>query len=127
VDTEPSSGSIEHVWTHDDRMAQLADLQSLCSRLAELFSAHQDARAAELMAAKAAHAARLLVSGFNQSDLNELGGQYPEAASWLNPKALDYDAREPWQEQVADLHRHARAVALDLRSRATLYEREVPH
>ncbi len=107
-------------------MGQLTDLQSLCSRLAELFSAHRDARASELMAAKAAHAAQLLVSGFNQSDLNALGGQFPEAASWLTPKALDYDAREPWQKEVAELHRHAKAVALDLRSRATLFEREVP-
>jgi hypothetical protein len=124
VASEPLDGRVEHLWTHDDRLAQLADLESLCSRMAALFAAHRDSRAAELLSAKAAHAARLLHEGFEQPDLNALGGQFPDAAWWLNPKALDYNAsREPWQDEVAQLHQHARAVALDLRSLATLYRR----
>jgi hypothetical protein len=124
VANKPSGDSIEHAWAHDDRLAQLADLESLCSRMAALFGAHRDVRAAELLAAKAGHAARLLREGFEQADLNELGGQFPDGAWWLNSKALDQNGpREPWQDEVARLHGHARAVALDLRSLATLYRR----
>lgn len=89
-------GGVEHVWTHDDRVAQLADMESLCRRMSDLFAAHQDPRAAELMAARASQARRLLRDGFTRADLNELGGQFPDGAWWLNPKALDYDnPREP--------------------------------
>jgi hypothetical protein len=104
------------------REAQLADIESLCRRLSVLFAANRDSRAAELLSAKAAHAARLLRDGYTQSDLNELGGDFPDGAGWLNPKSLDYNAaREPWQDEVAQLHGLARALALDLRSTATLY------
>ena len=121
---DPPTDGVEHVWTQDDRVAQLADMESLCQRMADLFATHQDPRAAELMAAKASHAGRLLREGFTQADLNELGGQFPDGAWWLNPKALDYDnPRDPWQDEVAELHNHARAVAMDLRSVATMYRR----
>ena len=115
---------VEHVWTQTDRVSQLGDMESLCRRMAELFAAHRDPRAAELMAAKAAHAARLLADGFTRADLVELAGGFPEPASWLNPKASDYGGpRSPWQDEVAELHRRAREVATDLRSVATLRRR----
>jgi len=126
VSEERRRDDVEHVWTDDDRVAQLADMESLCGRMGALFAEHQDSRAAELMAAKAAHAGDLLREGFTQADLNELGGQFPVGAWWLNPKALDYNSpRDPWQDEVAKLHGHARAVALDLRSLATLYPKRV--
>jgi len=113
---------VEHVWTRDDRLAQLSDLESSCDRLATLFATHADPRAAELFEAKAALARRLAAEGFSQAKLNSLGGEFPEGAWWLNPKAADFDApREKWQDEVALLHKHARAVAIDLRSIATLY------
>lgn len=112
---------VEHVWTDDERIAQLADMESLCRRMADAFAEHHDTRAAELMAARGALAAALLRDGFSQADLNELGGQFPYPAWWLNPKALDFDSsREAWQDEVAEWHAHATAVALDLRSIATL-------
>lgn len=78
---DPVDG-VEHVWTHDDRVAQLADMESLCQRMVELFAAHQDPRAADLMADRASMAGRLLREGFTQADLNALGGQFPDGA-WL--------------------------------------------
>lgn len=112
---------IEHVFTQADREAQLADLESLCSRLANLFASHGEPRAAELLRAKADRAAQLLREGFTQAHLNQLGGSFPDGAWWLNTKALDYDAsREPWQEEVAALHSLARTVATNLRAIATL-------
>ena len=112
---------VEHVWTQTDRVAQLADVQRLCRRMAELFAAHRDPRAAELMSAKAAHAARLLEHGFTRADLIELSGPFPEPVWWLNPKASDHDGpRSSWQEEVAELHRRAQEVVTDLRSVATL-------
>jgi len=126
VSKERPGDDVEHVWTQDDRVAQLADIESLCGRMAALFVEHQDSRAAELMAAKAAHAGYLLREGFTQADLNELGGQFPDGAWWLNPKALGYNSpRDLWQDEVARLHEHAVAVALDLRSIATLYPKQV--
>ncbi len=51
---------------------------------------------------------------------------FPDGAWWLNPKALDYNSpRDLWQDEVAWLHEHASAVALDLRSIATLYPKQV--
>ena len=124
MSNEVPASRVEHIWTLDDRVAQLADLESLSQRMAQAFGAHHEPRAAELMAGKAAHAARLLRDGFTQEDLNELGGEFPDGAWWLNPKALDYGApRDRWQEEVAELHQHALAVAMDLRSVATTYRR----
>jgi hypothetical protein len=114
--------AVQHVFTREDREAQLADLESLCSRLADAFAAHGGVRAAELFRARANTAGRLLAEGWTRSDLNELGGEFPDGAWWLNPKALDYDTpREAWQDDVAILHQHARMAALDLRAIATLY------
>jgi hypothetical protein len=113
---------VEHVFTAEDREAQLVDFDLLCERLADAFAAHDDPRAAELFRARAAGARRLQVEGFSQADLNELGGPFPAGAWWLNPKAADYNApREPWQDDVAVLHRLASATASDLRAIATLY------
>jgi hypothetical protein len=40
---------------------------------------------------------------------------------WLNPKAADFNApRQPWQEEIADLHHRAAATASDLRAVARL-------
>lgn len=117
-----SEARIERVWTSDGREAHLADRECLCERMSALFAANGDSRAAELLGSRAAHAARLVRDGFEQADLNALGGEFPDGAWWLNPKALDDNAaREPWQDEVAELHGLARKVALDLRSVATLY------
>lgn len=98
-------GEVDHVFTPEDREAQLADVESLCRRMADAFGANGDPRASELLGAKADHAAQLLADGYSQADLNELGREFPEGAWWLHPKALDYDnPREPWQDQVAILH-----------------------
>jgi hypothetical protein len=115
----PPEDSVQ-VWTRAERLAQLADLRLLCQRMSDLFLTHRDPRAAELMAAKAAHAVQLLREGFTQADLNELGGEFPDGAWWLNPHSFGYHAsRQPWQDQVASLRKRARAVALELRSIAT--------
>jgi hypothetical protein len=115
---------VEHVFTNEDREAQLADLESLCGRMSDAFAANGDPRAAELLRAKSVHAAQLLAEGYSQADLNELGGEFPEGAWWLHPKALDYDnPREPWQDEVAMWHELARSTAGDLRAIATLYRR----
>jgi len=101
-------------------------MKSLCGRIADPFAEHQDSHAAELMAAKAAHAGGLLREGFTQADLNERDGLFPNGASWLNPKALDRNGpRDLWQDEVAQLHGYARAVALDLWSVPTLYPKYV--
>jgi hypothetical protein len=116
--------NVEHVFTREDREAQLADLESLCSRIADAFASHNDSRAADLFRDRADFASRLLAQGFTQADLNELGGGFPDGAWWLNPKGLDYSARrEPWQDEVARLHELARSAAGDLRAIATLYPR----
>lgn len=114
---------VEHVFTREDREAQLCDLESLCERIAVAFANHGDALAAELFAARSRAATRLLADGWDQADLNALGGQFP-SVDWLNPKYADFNGpREPWQDEVAKLHALASATASDLRAIATLYDR----
>ena len=92
----------------------------MCSRLAAAFALHGDRFTADAFALKARHAARLLADGFDQDELNELGGQLP-VTTWLSPKALDYGSpRLPWQDEVSELHDRAQSVAWDLRAVATL-------
>lgn len=121
---EEQSDYVEHVFTREDREVQLADLDSICARIADAFAAHGDLRAAEVFRDRADLATRLLAQGFSQADLNELGGEFPDGAWWLNPKAADYNARrEPWQDEVASLHELARSTAGNLRAIATLNPR----
>ena len=119
----PSPRTIEHVWTPEDRQRQLRTLESLCNQIADLFRANGDWDAAGLFRERAAIASSLLADGYSQADLNALGGGFPYGADWLHPSRPEYDeARSPWQDQVASLHAEAAAVALDIRSVATLTE-----
>jgi hypothetical protein len=113
---------VEHVWTHDDRLAQLTAMEPVCRRMADLFATHRDSSAAELVSARAEAAARLLRDGFSQADLDEaFGGGFPAPASWLQPKSYDFHARrQAWQDEAAELFERAAALASDLHSVATL-------
>ncbi|WP_162799454.1 hypothetical protein [Nocardioides sp. 616] len=113
---------VEHVFTQEDREAQLCDLEIACTRLTDLLAEHGETRAAELYRVRAQNAATLLAVGFSKSELNEVAGQFPEEPLWLDARALDYDApRQPWQSEVAQIHAQARKIAMDLRAIATLY------
>lgn len=113
---------VEHVFTQEDREAQLCDLEIACSQLADLLAEHGEIRSAELYRVRAQNAATLLANSFSRSDLNEVAGQFPEEPLWLDARALDYDApRQPWQSEVARIHAQARRIAMDLRAVATLY------
>jgi hypothetical protein len=115
--------TIEHVWTPEDRQRQLRTLESLCNQIADLFRANGDWDAAGLFRERAAIARSLLADGYTQADLNALAGGFPYGADWLHPTHPGYDdPRSPWQDQVASLHADATAVALDIRSIATLTE-----
>jgi hypothetical protein len=59
-----------HIWTHADRVAQLAQFRSLCGGLAHAFDAHADARAAELFRVREGNAGWLITGGWTQSDLH---------------------------------------------------------
>ena len=110
----------ERRFTSEDRIAQLTEFESLCSRLTKTFEQNGDRLSAAAFDIKARHAARLIDEGFDQADLNELGGQLP-FTMWLNPKAVDFGApRLPWQDEVAELHSQAQGVAWNLRAVATL-------
>jgi hypothetical protein len=122
-DGGPRPKTIQHVWTPEDRQRQLRALESLCNRMADLFRANGDWYAAGLFRERAAMARRLLAYGYTQEDLNAVGASFPYGADWLHPRHPEFDdPRAPWQEQVASLHDHAAAVALDIRSIATLSE-----
>ena len=115
-------GDVEHVWTYDERLAQLTAMETVCRRMADLFAAHRDSSAAEVVSARAEAAARLLRGGFSQADLDDaFGGAFPAPASWLQPKSYDFHARrQPWQDEGAELFERAAALASDLHSVATL-------
>ena len=118
---QPSPRTIGHVWTPEDRQHQLRSLESLCEQLADLFRANGDWDAAGLFRARAAMATRLLTRGYTQVELNAFGEKFPYGADWLRPGHRAFNApRAPWQNQAADLHDQAMAVALDLGSIATL-------
>jgi hypothetical protein len=111
----------EHVFTAEDRERQVAELLRLCDQLADALAAHGDPWQAELFRARANLARALQEHGLSRENLNELAGQFPDGPWWLNPKAADLNApREPWQEEVADLHHRATAMASDLRAVARL-------
>lgn len=113
---------IEHVFTQEDREAQLCDLEIACTQLADILTKHGEPRAADLYRVRAHNAATLLSNGFDKVDLNEVAGQFPEEPNWLDARALDYNApRQPWQSEVAQIHARARKIAMDLRAVATLY------
>ncbi len=106
-------------------MSQLADLEVLCSELAQLYSENGDSNTAAAFSERSEQAASLQRTGWTRTDLNELGGQFPDGGWWLNPKAADFNApRDPWQDEVARLYPLAKAVADDLRATATLYKRD---
>jgi hypothetical protein len=110
-----------HVWTVAERMAQLAEFEHLCERMAGLFAANADPDSAGPLRAAAAQARMLQADGYVQADLNDLGASYPSGPWWLNPKAMDYNAsRAEWQDEVARIHLVALDVAISLRSLATL-------
>jgi hypothetical protein len=114
---------VEHVFTHQDREAQLADLEITCARMAEVLAEHGEVRAADLYRVRARNAGLLLSEGFSKADLNELAGQFPEEPVWLDPRAIDYNGpREPWQTEVAQRHAQARKIPMDLRAVSTLYQ-----
>jgi hypothetical protein len=110
-----------------DRITQLTLLRAMCDQLADAFIVRSDPRSAELFRARADGASRLLADGFVQSDLNELGGQFPSGPAWLHPRAIDVSPlREPWQRQIARLHATATALAGELRSIGTTVSQESP-
>jgi hypothetical protein len=91
--------------------------------MADLFRANGDWYAAGLFRERATMARHLLADGYTQADLNALGGGFPYGADWLHPTYPESNSpRSPWQDQVASLHDDAAAVALDIRSIATLTE-----
>jgi hypothetical protein len=108
---------VQHVFTTEDRERQVSELLRLCDQLADALAAHGDSWHAESFQARANLARALQEHGLSRENLNELGGQFPDGPLWLNPKAADFNApREPWQEEIADLHRRAAATASDLRA-----------
>lgn len=107
-------------WTLPERRRQIAELEQLSGEMAALLTADGDAWQASHFAAKAEHARELLEPGFDQPDLNELGGAFP-TLDWLNPKARDNGLPQPagWGDTFIRLHDAAVIVARDLRSVAT--------
>lgn len=115
---------VERAFSKSEREAQLARFETLCSKLADLYAVNGETYEAAAFAERAHRAAALQTAGWSQSDLNELGGQFPDGGWWLNPKDVDYGApRLPWQHEVARLHPRAKATADDLRATATLHRR----
>jgi len=112
--------NLMHVWTQDERRDQLADFETRCSRLAELYQSHRDADNASAFAWRAHEARRLIVGGFTQNDLKLLGQDFPAGPWWLNARAVDSGVtRQHWQQEVAEQHERASELALNLRSIAT--------
>lgn len=107
--------------TTEDRRRQLQAFEAVCQRLDEAFTTHGETRAASLLRPLHGRARELLVEGWSQRDLNELGGSYPEApVDWLHPKMADYQMpREAWQDEVSVAHAEARSLALELRAIAS--------
>lgn len=83
---------VERAFWKSEREAQLARFETLCSKLAELYAVNGEICEAAAFAERAHRAAALQTAGWSQSDLNELGGQFPDGGWWLNPKAVDYGA-----------------------------------
>jgi hypothetical protein len=99
--SDTPESAVFHTWTQAEREGQLAEFARRCSGLANGFAAHDPLASAEFRE-RADQAKSLLLSGYTQSDLDLLAGQFPRGAWWLNPKALDYDAhREAWQLRSA--------------------------
>jgi hypothetical protein len=115
---------VEHVFTREEREAQLTRLEILCNNLADAFAAHGHPHEARLFRGRAHLAERARREGYRQADLNEVGGPFPNGPSWLDPRATDCGLqREPWQDEVAILHAQARSAALEVRSIATVRHR----
>lgn len=112
---------VRHYWTDDERHRQLRDLEALSDLLAKLLDANHDPREAEPFRACAHQARSLLAQGFTQAGLNDLGYAYPDGPWWLNTKASDYASREPWQDEVAEVHAQASEAARNIRSIGTTH------
>lgn len=105
-------------FTEADRIAQLSEFADLCARLADAFSSHGEHHAAGLIGPLHDRALHVRDVGWQQKDLTELGGSYPECpVSWVDPRMADYQApRESWQEDVARWHERARELSIELRA-----------
>lgn len=69
---------VERAFWKSEREAQLARFETLCSKLAELCAVNGEICEAAAFAERAHRAAALQTAGWSQSDLNELGGQFPD-------------------------------------------------
>ena len=109
-------------FTDQDRREQLRQFADLCQRIGNAFAEQGDSWIASHFPPLSQRALDLLANGWQQSDLNALGGDYPQhPAPWLHPKMSDYNAkRESWQDSVAEWNDLARRLALDLRTIGTL-------
>jgi len=107
-------------WTVVERLEQITEIEQLSGRMAALLVADGDVWQASHFALKAKQARMLLNGGFDQSDLNNLGGSFP-TLDWLNPRARENGLAQPpgWGDTFVRLHAAAVSIALNLRSVAT--------
>lgn len=103
-----------------ERRRQLGGLAGLCSSIAQALREHGETWSASAFEERAQLAQHCRTSGWDQQSLNQVGARFPTGPDWLNPKAVDFGRpREPWQEEVADLHARASRLALAVRATAT--------
>ncbi|MGZ4437628.1 MAG: hypothetical protein ACXVW6_08305 [Nocardioidaceae bacterium] len=86
-------------WTDDERRGQLRDFASHCELLADMATSLVGPGTAEPYVAAAAEARRLLAEGFEQEQLDDLAGAFPELPGTFNPRALDTGAGVTGAEQ----------------------------
>jgi hypothetical protein len=103
--------------TPADRTAQLERLSELSHQIAATLRANGQSRPADLYEDLADAADTLLRDGFTQRELSAVSTMLPNEPSWLDPRAVDYNApRAAWQNDLVAPVTECRRTALDLRT-----------
>ena len=103
--------------TPADRIAQLERLSELSHQVAASLRENGQSRPADLYEDLAEAAETLLRDGFTQRELSAVSTMLPNEPSWLDPRAVDYNApRAAWQNDLVTQVTECRRTALDLRT-----------
>ena len=102
--TDDLSRGPVHVYTADDRVAQLRTLTSRCREASRPFDEHGYLEVGSGLRSLGSSAETCLDSGFDESDLRDLAHFRVSLPDWLHPKIAAYAFRpESWQEAVGKL------------------------